>query len=358
MRGENVNKRIGWLDTVRTVAIVCVVLNHGVEIIYDGTVPMSTFGTWFATTLYSVGRLGVPLFLFLSGYLLLPREYNTEQEHFAFWKTKCLPLLVCWEIWTVIYWVFFCLNRNEPMILSELVEQMLMLRQSRMSHSWYLYMLLGMYPFFPFVATALHRSSEKVICVLLGILAFWSMGLPLVNDVIRTFGGEASYSGKLTLWLGGGVYGVLLILGYLLKRNDNPRRKKWQDLLGFAVSMGVIIVWQVFRYRSGFDYRVWYTFPVLAVAALFLTDWLRQLDMGSLQPVMQLTSECAFGIFLLHKPIQMLIRDTGIFLRMPESLAALTCTVLSFLLSLAGVWLLAKIPGVGQWLFLMKPKKK
>lgn len=352
------NKRIGWLDTVRSAAIFCVVLNHGVEIIYGGVTPMSSFGTWYAVTLFSLGRLGVPLFLFLSGYLLLGREYKTEQDHFAFWKTKCLPLFVCWEIWTVIYWVFFCVNRNEPMIVSELIEQMLMLRQSRMTHGWYIYMLLGLYPFFPFVAGALRQCSGRVIGVLLGIMAFWSMGLPLINDVIKVLGGTDSYTGQLTPWLGGGVYGVLLILGFLLKRYQDFRLSKKQDILGFAACMGVTILWQVFKYDSGFDYRVWYTFPLLPLAALFLTDWMRQRNTGKLGSFLQLVSECSFGIFLLHKPLQMLIRDTGMFLPMPKPVAAAAATLLSFAISLLGVWLLAKIPGMGKWLFLMKPGKK
>lgn len=352
------NKRIGWLDTVRTAAIFFVVLNHGVEIIYDGSVPMSTFGTFFATTLFSLGRLGVPLFLFLSGYLLLSREYASEKDCIAFWKTKWLPLLICWEIWTAVYWVFFCLNRNEPMIISELIEQMLMLRQSRMSHGWYLYMLLGLYPFFPLMANALQRTGTRVLAVLLLFAGLWTMGLPVVNDLVKMLGGKASYTGQLTLGLAGGIYGIMLVLGYLLTREDFFRLKTWQDLLGFGLCMGVTVLWQAAKYRGGFDYRVWYSFPLLSLGALFLTDFLRKLDMGKLQPIFRLTSECAFGIFLLHKPLQMLIRDTGIFLRMPESLAALTCTVLSFCLSLLGVWLLAKVPGVGKWLFLMKPRKK
>lgn len=352
------NKRIGWLDTVRTAAIFFVVLNHGVEIIYDGSVPMSTFGTFFATTLFSLGRLGVPLFLFLSGYLLLSREYASEKDCIAFWKTKWLPLLICWEIWTAVYWVFFCLNRNEPMIFSELVEQMLMLRQSRMSHGWYLYMLLGLYPFFPLMANALQRTGTRVLAALLLFAGLWTMGLPFVNDLVKLLGGKASYTGQLTLGLAGGIYGIMLVLGYLLTREDFFRLKTWQDLLGFGLCMGVTVLWQAAKYRGGFDYRVWYSFPLLSLGALFLTDFLRKLDMGRLQPIFRLISECAFGIFLLHKPLQMLIRDTGIFLRMPESLAALTCTAMSFVLSLLGVWLLAKIPGVGKWLFLMKPGKK
>lgn len=353
------NKRIEWLDTVRAAAIFFVVLNHGVEIIYDGSAAMSTFGTWFSTVLFSLGRLGVPLFLFLSGYLLLGREYPTGRDYGAFWKTKWLPLFVCWEIWTVLYWVFYCINRGEPMILGELVEQMLFLRQSRMTHGWYLYMLLGLYPFFPLMAGGLQRCETKVLVLLSGFAALGTMVLPGLNDVIRVLGGTASYSTQLTQGLAGGIYGIMLVAGFLLTRENFLHLKKWQDLVGFSVCMGVTVLWQVFKYRSGFDYRVWYSFPLLTPAALFLADWLRQLDMGRGKALLRLVSECAFGIFLLHKPLQMLIRDTGIFLRMPESAAAVVCTLSSFLLSLLGVLLLARVPGVGKWLFLMKqPKSK
>lgn len=352
------SKRIAWLDTVRSMAIFCVVLNHGVEIFYDGTVSMSTFGTWFATGLFSLGRLGVPLFLYLSGYLLLSREYNTEEDCVSFWKTKWLPLFVCWEVWTVIYWVFFCLNRKEPMIFGELLEQLLFVRQSRMTHGWYIYMLLGMYPFFPLMANALRRCGTKVLVILLAFAAAWTMGLPLLNDAVKLLGGKASYTGQLTVGLAGGIYGIMLVLGYLLTREDFFRLKKSHDVLGFAVCVAVTVLWQVVKYNNGFDYRVWYSFPLLSVAALFAVDFLRKLDMGRLQFAFRLVSECAFGIFLLHKPLQMLLRDTGLFFLVPKAVAVVTMTVLSFALSLLDVWLLAKIPFAAKWLFLMKPKRK
>ena len=72
-----------WLDMLRMIAILSVVLCHCIEGVYSFDVTsMQVLGTVkksFAILMYTLGRVGgVPLFLMLSGYLLMGREYDTK----------------------------------------------------------------------------------------------------------------------------------------------------------------------------------------------------------------------------------------------------------------------------------------
>ena len=68
-----------WLDIIRATAILCVVLCHSVEAFYRpvllGQLRLS-FPFWnIENLLFTVGRIGVPLFLATTGALMLPRDY-------------------------------------------------------------------------------------------------------------------------------------------------------------------------------------------------------------------------------------------------------------------------------------------
>lgn len=85
MNGCNQEKnRIIYLDIARTFAIIFVVLCHSVELIYkmnlQGWISISLNARIFKTIVFTLGRIGVPLFLFLTGYLLLNRKYDNDAD--------------------------------------------------------------------------------------------------------------------------------------------------------------------------------------------------------------------------------------------------------------------------------------
>ena len=97
-----------WLDAARALGIALVVLCHSVETYYRpvllgqkrvGILP------WLAENfMFFAGRMGVPLFLCISGVLLLGREYQAKQ----FYKRSLLPLVLTTELWIVINYLFVC----------------------------------------------------------------------------------------------------------------------------------------------------------------------------------------------------------------------------------------------------------
>lgn len=73
-------KRIAWLDLARTFATVAVVICHAVETDYyficTGSLSATSFHWYYENILFTVGRLGVPVFLMITGALMLGREYD------------------------------------------------------------------------------------------------------------------------------------------------------------------------------------------------------------------------------------------------------------------------------------------
>ena len=83
--GQALPKRINYLDVARSIAIISITFNHAVNrsfAIYSGqyeefkSIPI--YLSIIKVILYSFSRIGVPLFVMISGALLLPRNYDSD----------------------------------------------------------------------------------------------------------------------------------------------------------------------------------------------------------------------------------------------------------------------------------------
>ena len=111
-----------WLDIIRATAILCVVLCHSVEAFYRpvllGQLRLS-FPFWkIENLLFTVGRIGVPLFLATTGALMLPRDYPDVS---AFYKKSLFPLFLTTEIWIFFNYIFYCLIEHKTFEISRLI---------------------------------------------------------------------------------------------------------------------------------------------------------------------------------------------------------------------------------------------
>lgn len=70
MNEKKIN-RVIWLDFARAFAIICVIITHVTERVYtmnaDWMLQASIGTRVYAYFLFTLGRLGVPIFLFLTG---------------------------------------------------------------------------------------------------------------------------------------------------------------------------------------------------------------------------------------------------------------------------------------------------
>ena len=135
-----------WLDIIRATAILCVVLCHSVEAFYRpvllGQLRLS-FPFWnIENLLFTVGRIGVPLFLATTGALMLPRDYPDVS---AFYKKSLFPLFLTTEIWLFFNYIFYCLIEHKTFEISRLILEMLFLKASSLSHMWYMPVITGIF---------------------------------------------------------------------------------------------------------------------------------------------------------------------------------------------------------------------
>lgn len=211
------------LDVIRALAAFCVVVNHAAEFVYSMNLEKFDGMTWsgrsFFFLAFTFGRIGVPLFLLLSGYLLLPRYYDAAGVK-KFYKHNFLPMLGVWEIWVLIYCIFISWHDQKPFDLVEYIQKALLLRHAGLSHAWYMPMIIGMYLFLPYVANALHQIEGKLLGIFMLAVYAYCFVAPSVNlyqTVFQIFP-DKLVSAQPDLSYGGNCYGLYLVLGYEIAR--------------------------------------------------------------------------------------------------------------------------------------------
>ena len=199
--------RIGWIDFARMIAIFCVVLCHTTENIYpfgnlEQFASFSFASRLLCFTLFTMGRLGVPLFLMITGYLLLDRDYD-DQTISSFWKKNWFHLLCCTWIWFFIYELFLTFFA-EPLLLSKIVKDFLFLNLPNMNHVWYLPMILGMYLSIPFVAIFLKHIRLKTLKLPLFVYGSICFIFPTLNLLNTMFWPNHPLNMEFSTGFGGG----------------------------------------------------------------------------------------------------------------------------------------------------------
>ena len=350
IRGKN---RIVWADIARTVAILCIVLCHVVESIYPFTLnsitSLSSQARIFALSLMYLGRLGVPIFLVLTGYLLLSRDYSIENSK-KFWKNKCLPLFICTELWIFLYWIFQCfLCKNVDFL--KLIYELLFLRNTDINHLWYLPMILGIYIFIPFISRAIKYISNKVLWIFVGLVLFYCFIIPLINTFLL-FNGLDGIKNIVYLEYSGKVYGVYVIIGYLMSKKS-LKISSVVAFLFFITTFFLAVFVQNFFYCNGYEFRYWYDSVFVFLGSFLLILFLNQIS-GIKKPfIFNYISIHSFSIYLIHNLILTLI-----LMYIPNSvdrvLKCLLVYVFTLVLSLIASIFLSKFKLVKKYFFLMK----
>lgn len=363
------NNRVLWIDIIRSFAIICVVMCHVTEIVYplnmDYIVHISFREKLLAFTLFTFGRLGVPFFLFISGYLLLDRSYK-DQGIQLFWKKNLLRLFISVEIWIIIYNLFLKLLKNREITITILVKNMLFLKSidAVLSHTWYIPMILGIYLFLPFVADILHQTDFTNFKFPLRLIWIYLFVLPVIDIISRIYGHEVT--GLLShaykheaetslLWLdfSGGVYGFYLIMGYMLKKDVLKRLQTlYLWLLGVVLFAGIVSL-QLFSYNQGYAYNVWYNNAFLCLGAMMFFEIFSRLHIKKEYQFWKSLSKYSFGIFLLHNPVMLILNECKLCSEIP-SIKIVQLFIGSMVISWLITAVFSKIPVLGRWLFYIK----
>lgn len=315
------SKRQYYLDIARVIAVISISLNHAVNRCYSNyhnqmaefqAIPLSA--TLFKTVMTLLSKLGVPLFLMITGILILNKRMETKQDIKKFYKHNLLGMLITVEIWyALIYW-YCLLVGNYEWVLKEkglvgaivgMIETMLFQNQITFDSMWYMPMIMCIYTTLPFVIIVKNKLSDgklsAVVFLPLLLVFLNNMVRPVVN-VLLEVNGHKTYSSEVQMSNLIPYYYIYILLGYFVGKGLLEKWKTWLLAAIAIVTFGLCCGFQLYIYAQPKDYVLDYNFPLLPICVAALLELIRRgahKAKGIEKPITYL-SRISFGIYFLH----------------------------------------------------------
>ena len=377
-----------WIDWMRVIACLLVMLVHSTEPFYlggEGSRVLTRGDAFWVSFFEMISRACVPLFVVASSYLQFPLHYSAGE----FFRRRAVRILIPFAVWTV----FYALVWGEPV---ENFRSLLLNFNYAAGHLWFVYMLCGLYLLMPLLSPWAEKAGRKELGFYLGLCLLTTF-VPYVREA---FGGSAPViygptgipnPARYPLWgeASWNAYGLLyyfsgfifyLLLGLYLRKFVGllSWKKTWAVvapclLVGGALTFGgfyrrILADAVCFPFEGPVGHAALWETPIcndtIGVALMTVGTMLllrRITSSGSFyRRAVVPASDSGYGIYLSHLFILVLFSDlyrnamgvgeAGVlgFLTTPAEI--LLITVSSFVCTAVFCILVRKIPRVGRWI--------
>ena len=150
------------VDLIRSVAIIFVILLHASNEPNLNVDFMSPQGVqlWWASDVYgSIARTAVPLFVMLTGALLL-QPTKTDESLGVFFRKRWNRIGVPIIFWAIIFYIWDFSVKGQTLTLTSVLQDAL---AGPYVHFWYVYLLVGLYLITPLVRVVVAHADWKII---------------------------------------------------------------------------------------------------------------------------------------------------------------------------------------------------
>lgn len=321
------------LDAARWMAALAVVVLHCAAFPLSST---TDYGSpdWQWANLYDAAvRWCVPVFVMISGALLLDPDKREAGRRFLQRRaTRIVPAILFWSLFYLLWraWIYHL----DGVAVESGDWLQIALSGEPYYHLWYLYMLLGLYLFTP-VLRLLYRACSPRQRMGLVVLVF---ALAMLQSVYRELN-DGSY-GFFLLWF-------LPYVGYFLAgrmmferqlRLPYPALVLLVSIAGTAIGASVLTTPESLNvyFYDAFSLTV----PWMSLAVFQLVLNARRL------PRLAIVAPLTFGIYLVHPVFLDLAKQSGVYASSSGIAWQIPlASLLVFGLSMGAVCLLRRVPG-------------
>ncbi len=159
MTKEKSNNRIVYLEILRVIGCLAVIMIHTASRYV--TKDFGTFNFWVGNIFDGVARFGVPIFVMISGALMLSEDYNLTKEKLIKHLKK---MIIFFIFWSVIYCIFFRII--EPKYISHTaikISNIVRYLVEGHYHLWYIYLVIGLYLITPLLKLWVNDKNKKYV---------------------------------------------------------------------------------------------------------------------------------------------------------------------------------------------------
>ena len=170
-------KRYYNLDLMKCIAIFFVVFSHSFYADRD----IINSESILANVNYCFNGLlsaGVPIFLFVNGYLLFSKPFNLKKH-----VSKCIKLVVMTAFWCPVLFFLYDWIKDEPFESGRFVSGILNMNED-LNVFWFMGALFCVYIWFP-ALKALYDANIKAFIYFTAVSAFFVFGLNFISHILE-----------------------------------------------------------------------------------------------------------------------------------------------------------------------------
>ena len=297
----------------------------------------------FQFVIFTMGRLGVPLFLMLTGFLLVTREYDTREKIIRFYKKNFFGLVLVWYVWILLYNVFFLIFDQKQFVIKDILLELLLLRTVPLAHSWYMNLIIIIYAIIPVLSYFLKRIGHVQVLVF-GILLF---------AAVNSFWGGIHY---VDFFISRLLFLAYVIAGYHFSITKHYHSKLF-CICTFLIGFMTIVGWQIYSYHQNINpSNIWYRNPFLFLVSLSLFSllFMHKWEKGRLFSYIGTISRISFGIYLLHVPVMKITISILPCLNVATIFNVISLFLISFIVCVIIILFVKRIPLIGKPIFYIK----
>jgi len=305
---KNERKMNFYVDLIRAYAIVMVIMVH------SAALPMLNFSSisqsewWVSNLLFSFAHQGVPLFIMISGLLLLDPAKNEPTAVFV--KKRFRKIIIPLIFWSAFFYCWRVFYKAENLTIIESISNAV--NGPMYYHLWYLYLILGLYLATPILRVYTKTAPLSITVYFIAVWFLFEGMIPLINGMTGIRPGIPN-----TIFTS--VIGYYL-MGYLFLQVDIPDKFKWLiAAVAVAATLFTAIGTHLLTIRSDNQYKGFFVnisrpnIITLSFCIFFLMYKFKHASLftkGRAPLYIRRIAVSSFGIYLLH-PVILELLEAG-----------------------------------------------
>jgi len=289
-------KRLEWIDLLRAVAIVGVVVIHA-----QGAFAESEHGSenwWIFNVLNSVAHFSVPVFIMISGALLL----KSNEPLGLFLKRRLFRVLVPFLFWSVILFLGnIVLGR--PMSRGAVVSSYLNdLAGDKINFThWFVHVLIGIYLAAPILKRWIEAAKKEEVEY---FIAIWCLTLFL--------GAIPDFRLAVDLRYFSGFIGYFVLGYYIDSVQSDMRRRGLVAFIFIIVGSGFTILGNALYAERQFESCLMPNIMILTAGVFLLAKGLCVPKRFGIDGMVNVLSRCSYGVYLVHIVFISILNRNGV----------------------------------------------
>lgn len=264
-----------------------------------------------ATILDSASHMAVPLFLMISGALLLDEKKVIDTK--TFWRKNLKTIVFLLTFWSVgyaiLYQVLFAFLKGEQVSLFNFLKACVLGHY----HLWFLYMLIGIYLIIPFLRMFINVENQYLALVFMMIALLTRFVQPLLSEACLYWEKlevvqELLDSFELEFF---GSYTVYCIMGWYIAHVGIKKRLVRYGIYFSGLCCVAIIIVYIFltkRYDNVYEGRSILIFGYTTATFLLINNLKFNLTDKDEKKLI-FASKLTFGVYLIHPILLTMIQE-------------------------------------------------